>query len=212
MPANRLPYFPFHVDDYLSDGAVMRMSAEAEGCYIRLLCRSWKSETPGVVPDDLVSEMGALHRVEDPEKVKRQLSVAFDTESAPGYWIQKRMVVEYRKLTSVRKAQGTKSHGSHRAVTGQSQGVEVEVEVEREESKACVLTNTENLEAKNKNSRTGSYSVEAVKISAAARQAEREHERIKAEEAGMGLGRTKAPLLSRRQTNGDGPYAASDTS
>ena len=97
MAANPLPYFPFYVDDYLTDPAVLAMGADSEGCYIRLLARSWKSETPGVIDEALVPEMCALYRV--PEVVRPtvlgQLAAAFDRD-IEGRWVQRRMVAEHR--------------------------------------------------------------------------------------------------------------------
>jgi uncharacterized protein YdaU (DUF1376 family) len=120
MGANRLRYFPFHVDDYLNDPAVMAMDADAEGCFIRLLARSWQTGTPGVIQERFVSEMAGLHRITDsiaPEvrgmefalgedgpgawrrrEVLEQIAGAFYTED--GVWTQKRMVAEYEKLVS----------------------------------------------------------------------------------------------------------------
>lgn len=118
MPVNRLPYFPFHVDDYLNDSVVVAMNADAEGCYVRLLLRSWRSPTPGRIPVRLLREMCGAHRLAEqyrvvpdtklqlPElgaarfgEVLLQMAKAFDTESEPDTWIQKRMVEEFRHAT-----------------------------------------------------------------------------------------------------------------
>lgn len=106
MAVNRLPYFPLDVDDYLNDSAVMAMDADAEGCYIRLLCRSWRSQAPGRIPDRLVPEMAGMHRLE-PDRValvEAQLEAAFDLSSEPGFWIQRRMVIEYRRASTLTRA------------------------------------------------------------------------------------------------------------
>jgi uncharacterized protein YdaU (DUF1376 family) len=104
MARNGLPYMPLDVDDYLEDEAVIGMSAEAEGCYIRLLCRSWKSKEPGVIPAVLVHELSGLHRVGETERerVLGELSAAFNvSESA---WTQKRMQVEWKRANELYKA------------------------------------------------------------------------------------------------------------
>jgi len=135
MARNRLPYMQFDVDDYLQDEAVMGMDADAEGLYIRLLCRSWKSSTPGVIPMRLLSVMCEEHRVTEQyrvlwsdeysklngdalpevgpeiiadvrmEQVRLQLMSAFDTTSRPDFWIQKRMVADFRRLNAIYEAQ-----------------------------------------------------------------------------------------------------------
>lgn len=95
MPPNSLDWFPFYPEDYLNDPAVMAMAADSEGCYIRLLARSWKSPTPGRIPLDLVPEMAGLHRIA-PDRlptVTRQVGAAFEVDGCS--WVQKRMVAEY---------------------------------------------------------------------------------------------------------------------
>ena len=146
MGSNKLPYFPFHAQDWLSDPVVAGMSAEAEGCYIRLLARSWLSETPGRVPAGLAPEFGGMHRVPDkderPYRVLEAVRAAFDTKSEKGVWIQRRMVREYERLAKnydARVAGALKTLGmraqpsrSPSRLPSRSPGVEVEVEVDRE--------------------------------------------------------------------------------
>jgi hypothetical protein len=43
------PYFPFYVDDYLTDEKLVECSAESQGVYIRILCIMHKSEEYGVI-------------------------------------------------------------------------------------------------------------------------------------------------------------------
>lgn len=153
MGSNKLPYFPFYADDYLNDHAVMAMDADTEGCYIRLLARSWCNSTPGMIPEPLVNEMCGLHRVDQDRwgLVFKQLSAAFDLDSRPGNWVQRRMVAEYRNLTERLKARKrgadmtnaakelTRSAYAQRAlsvtVSGRRPAEEVEVEVEESKSK-----------------------------------------------------------------------------
>jgi uncharacterized protein YdaU (DUF1376 family) len=150
MGSNKLPYFPFHAQDWLNDPVVAGMSAEAEGCYIRLLARSWLSETPGRVPAALAPEFGGMHRVPDkddrPYLMFESVRSAFDTVSEKGVWIQRRMVREYERLaknydarvagalkTLEKRAQPSRLPSRS---PSRSPGVEVEVDREVEESKS----------------------------------------------------------------------------
>lgn len=49
---NHPPYFPLYVDDFISDSAVDAMTNEELGIYTRLLCKAWKEEPAGTIPDD----------------------------------------------------------------------------------------------------------------------------------------------------------------
>lgn len=155
MGANRLRYFPFDVGDYLSDPAVLAMGADSEGCFIRLLARSWQSGTPGVVPKHLVHEMAGLYRVgeDDYVRVLEQLEGAFEVGET--HWTQKRMVAEHEKLSaSLRSRQaGAKATNDARlnghrngertvtaTVSARSPAEEVEVDLEVEESKSTHLS------------------------------------------------------------------------
>jgi uncharacterized protein YdaU (DUF1376 family) len=97
MPPNRLPYFRFDVQSYLTDPAVLSMSAEAEGCYIRLLCRSWQSDTPGRVPIEIAEELAGVHRVDVDKRPRVMLEVARAFTMDGEVWVQKRMVAEFRR-------------------------------------------------------------------------------------------------------------------
>lgn len=119
MPRNGLPYFPLDVDDYLEDEAVILMSAEAEGCYIRLLCRSWKSKTPGVIKAALVGELCGLHRIAEParERVLGELARAFVVTDES--WTQRRMVAEWRRAHTLYESRkrGARNTNSRNDVT-----------------------------------------------------------------------------------------------
>jgi len=134
----------------LNDPVVAGMTAEAEGCYIRLLARSWLSETPGRVPEKLASEFGGMHRIpskdDRPCLVWESVRAAFDVSSEKGVWIQRRMVREYERLANnytARVAGALKTLGkraqpsrSPSRSSSRSPGVEVEVDGEVEESKS----------------------------------------------------------------------------
>ena len=132
MPSiNRLPYFPFDVGAYLNDPAVLAMSADTEGLYVRLLARMWQSGTPGRVNPDLIHEMAGVWRLAEqyrvlyrkqeigweapeatPEEIGRlredeifkELAMAFDSTSEPGIWVQKRMVIEWKRALTMSAA------------------------------------------------------------------------------------------------------------
>lgn len=46
------PYFPFYVDDFISDSAVDAMSNDELGIYVRLLCKAWKETPVGTIPNE----------------------------------------------------------------------------------------------------------------------------------------------------------------
>jgi uncharacterized protein YdaU (DUF1376 family) len=173
MGRNLLPYMQFDVDDYLQDEAVMGMDADTEGLYIRLLCRSWKSATPGVIPERLFGVMCEEHRITEQyrvlwgdkfreldetmleigpemiadlrlESIKDQMRPAFDTVSRPGFWVQKRMMADFKRLSAIYEAKrrGGEQTRNRKQVarspeailedTSRTPGEEVEVEVEKE--------------------------------------------------------------------------------
>ena len=47
----KLPWFPFWVDDFLSDENVLVMTNEEVGIYVKLLCHQWKA---GSIPSDFL--------------------------------------------------------------------------------------------------------------------------------------------------------------
>ena len=174
MSSNRLPYFPFDVGDYLNDPAVLGMSADTEGLYIRLLARMWQSATPGRVAVGIIHELTSASRLAEqyrilyrektweppiqgdapvlPEEIGRQreeevieeLAAAFDTSSEPGIWVQKRMVIEWKRALTMAAARRkgadltNKSRNNMHAERTPSERLAVgnrEVEGEREEEK-----------------------------------------------------------------------------
>ena len=48
----KLPYLPVNVDDLTSDELVEAMTTEEFGAYVLLLCKAWKSDPPGTIPND----------------------------------------------------------------------------------------------------------------------------------------------------------------
>jgi uncharacterized protein YdaU (DUF1376 family) len=81
---------------YLSDEAVLPMNLEERGAYSTLLFGLWDLPEPGVAPAN-DRALAALARAtpEEWERVKPAVTRAFDTETRPGWWVQRRMVREH---------------------------------------------------------------------------------------------------------------------
>lgn len=93
MARDRAPSFQFYPRDFVSDPAVMAMGLAAVGAYIRLLCAAWVQDEPGVLPaDDRVLARLAQATPAEWRRVREEVAQAFDTESRPGLWVQRRMV------------------------------------------------------------------------------------------------------------------------
>lgn len=78
---------------YLNDPAVLNMGTLARGAYSTLLLALWDLPEPGVVPGT-DEALRALSRTTPEEwaQVRDSVGLAFDTESRPGFWVQKRML------------------------------------------------------------------------------------------------------------------------
>lgn len=93
---DRARAFLFYPADYLNDPAVLRMGVLGRGAYGgALLPALWDQPEPGVVEDD-DSLLALLAKCTPSEwrQVRDKVSLAFDTTSRPGFWIQRRMVAE----------------------------------------------------------------------------------------------------------------------
>ena len=90
------PYFPFYVDDFISDSAVDAMTNEELGVYVRLLCKAWKESPVGTVPDDdeLLAKWCRM-KPSSWRRVKTAVLRAFVL--GDGRWHQKRMELEWTK-------------------------------------------------------------------------------------------------------------------
>ena len=91
------PAFLFYVDDFVSDGAVEAMSTEQVGAYVRLLCKAWRENPVGTIPDD--DEVLARWARLSPaawQKSRGRVLAAFHLQNER--WHQKRMKAEYVKL------------------------------------------------------------------------------------------------------------------
>ena len=93
MARDRAPSFQLYPRDFVEDTAVMVMSLAALGAYARLFMRAWDQPEPGVLPgDDRRLAMMAQASPAEWRRVRAEVATAFDTESRPGCWVQKRMV------------------------------------------------------------------------------------------------------------------------
>lgn len=81
------------------------MSYDQQGRYLRALCMSWGTATPGVASEDQWRRWMAYTRRQW-QRVRDTVAVAFDTKLADSYdpddqwhgtWVQKRMVAERAK-------------------------------------------------------------------------------------------------------------------
>lgn len=113
----RAPRFLFEPGDFETDPVVLAMSPAGRGAYIMLLCRAWAMPEPGVIPaapERTVANL-AMIDFETWQAVKSELAEAFDTESRPGFWIQKRMVATHRLQTDRIKMLESKSTAGGKA-------------------------------------------------------------------------------------------------
>jgi uncharacterized protein YdaU (DUF1376 family) len=103
MPApNHPPAFQFYVDDFVSDSAVDAMSNDELGIYIRLLCKAWKEEPVGTIPDDdrILANWGKTS-ASGWKRAKPAILRAFRS-AEDGRLHQKRMETEWQKLLEYR--------------------------------------------------------------------------------------------------------------
>ena len=95
--SKELPYFPFYTDDFLLDEKVEAMTHEQIGCYVVLLCRSWRSSTPGYIPTEPDKQARLIHiDASRWDQIKRGVLDCFKTDE-DGRMYQSRMLEEYTK-------------------------------------------------------------------------------------------------------------------
>lgn len=120
------PSFPLYVDDLISDGAVDAMTNEELGIYLRLLCKAWKEEPVGTIPnDDRVLANWGKTTAANWKKCRAGVLRAF-ADLGDGRLHQKRMRSEWAKLLAYReskskagrKGMGSRWHGDNKGITG----------------------------------------------------------------------------------------------
>lgn len=95
MAKDRAPSFQWYPLDFEGDPAVVAMCLASVGAYTHLLNAAWNMEEPGVLKaDDRLLARWAKATPREWAKVRPEIEPAFDTESRPGFWVQKRMVAE----------------------------------------------------------------------------------------------------------------------
>lgn len=93
MARDRVASFQFYPRDFISDPAVMAMTLAERGAYITLICAAWMSDEPGVLSaDDAILARLTQASPAEWRKVRDGVARAFDTDSRPGSWVQRRMV------------------------------------------------------------------------------------------------------------------------
>lgn len=108
---NHPPAFQFYPQDFASDSKVEAMTTDAVGAYILLLCKAWREDPPGSLPDDddVLSRWARLPLARWTEI--RSAVLAPFTFGIDSRWHQKRMRREYSELIKRRKV---------RAIAGQA--------------------------------------------------------------------------------------------
>lgn len=97
------PAFQFYVDDFSSDGNVEAMTTKEVGAYILLMCKAWREEPPGSIPnDDRVLARWSRLAPDEWSECRTGVLAAFrlGTDSR---WHQKRLRKEYDKLLAFQK-------------------------------------------------------------------------------------------------------------
>ncbi len=91
---------------YKYDPAILRMTLVEAGAFLRLLLALWWMPEPGVVEaDQQLLQRLAETTPEEWASVREALSLAFDTESRPGFWVDPRMVASHEHQTRWRAKQ-----------------------------------------------------------------------------------------------------------
>lgn len=97
------PAFQLYVNDFASDSKVEAMTTEGVGAYILLLCKAWREEPPGTLPDDdNVLARWARMPVDRWTEIRSAVLAPF-TLGNDSRWHQKRMRREYSELIKRRR-------------------------------------------------------------------------------------------------------------
>lgn len=122
------PAFRFYVDDFISDSAVDAMTNEELGIYVRFLCKAWKEDPVGTIPDDdRILANWAKATTATWKKCKAGVLRAF-TSGGDGRYHQKRMKVEWEKAKAYheeRSKAGAKGSKSRWQSDGSANGKDI---------------------------------------------------------------------------------------
>jgi uncharacterized protein YdaU (DUF1376 family) len=139
-----LPWTRFSYDDFFKDHAVVCMTNEEVGAYLRLLSAAWSAPTPGHLPNDPAYLAHASGMLEAWPKHAASILRAFKVKGDT--LIQKRVVEEYeaalvsRKASSAQAKHAAEVRYSKHAVSMQDVDVDLDLDVEVEESKSTPLS------------------------------------------------------------------------
>ncbi|MDQ3472423.1 MAG: YdaU family protein [Acidobacteriota bacterium] len=98
---NSAPAFLFYPDDFSSDGKVEAMTTQEVGACILLLCKAWREDPPGSIPNnDLVLSRWARLTPEAWAECRAGVLAAFAL-GMDDRWHQKRLRREYDKLQAL---------------------------------------------------------------------------------------------------------------
>ena len=103
MPrSDRAPSFLFFPADWLADAVVDGMSFDEQGRYLRALCMTWQTPTPGIAPEE---QWRSWMKFTEPEwrDHRERMSMAFQVRP-DGTWVQKRTVRVRREQRARRTA------------------------------------------------------------------------------------------------------------
>jgi uncharacterized protein YdaU (DUF1376 family) len=93
--ANRLPFMPLYIDDWLSSDAIAAFTPEQESAYLRLLMRQWKSPDCSLPKDESIlasySRLGSRWK-----KLGRQILQRCFVE-VNGRFVNQRLKFEWEK-------------------------------------------------------------------------------------------------------------------
>lgn len=99
----RPPAFLFYPADFTSDGDVEAMTTEEVGAYMLLLCKAWREEPAGSIPnDDRALARWARLTPDRWAECKPAVLAAFKL-GGDKRWHQKRLRAEFNKLMRARK-------------------------------------------------------------------------------------------------------------
>lgn len=93
----RFPYFPFYVSDFISDSKVEAMATIEIGAYVLLLCKAWRENPPGTLPDD-DNLLARWAKLSDSVWLEHKSYIMGPFVLKNGKWHQKRMKEEAKKM------------------------------------------------------------------------------------------------------------------
>ena len=113
----RAQRFLFDPHQFVNDEAVLTMSLEAAGAYIRLFCRSWDMPSPGVLPDHDPT-LAALSQAGDRwPLVRDEVLRAFDRGTFEGHLTQRGLVATHLSQSESRETWRNKKRRQRMAKT-----------------------------------------------------------------------------------------------